>query len=812
MSIENPEHPNNPWVLPSEKIFTLPEIKEAAYSSILDRIIALEKRKIQANIPPDVYKNDLLKAYLYWFFGVLISEKPGSLGLPEKILLPGWEKSWKDIPLEKSSWTISIESIALGETRLLMNGQSLLNLKKYWETLESMKIFTEREIGDISKVKKIQLVQDDTEPFRIWLTWDKSDSIAKHGKRVTNILKIEYSDGSEKLINLLDQYRIMTSPKTERDRNTIAQIQKERKDLKESMNREPLFGWSVSYEYVLIGGAWAVTSVLWAMRIIKSIRYRNQEWKMIDIQPSSNIQWTKERVIWLISKELESWGMIYNAKALSWENIFEKARRWLIEKLPQMTVSEMNARTGLGIHPSRWDAIKKNPETFLSQTPYRDVMRKWIKGILNHGILFPLDILLASEVATYSNSATVFSASSDLTAFYLGQKSLDVVWRLIPGGIWKMIKALKFPTGIASTIYANELWKGALEWNKKKWQYLFQNWFGSIYTDWQSTSLNILSGGFINYALDKIQEWKQIWEELHDVWTMAWVFSLFWNNLDIPEVNFFQHKIDLATDPGDWLRGQPGRTIDDWNNQIDNHLPHNTLRLIRSLVERMENGVYPFTAEKIKESKTGKNDLLMQTLNTVLSGWNDPSKWSIDVKWNILLAVEKELKEWWKWERSMNKITEVVYTQIPKLKIDSFFMESYYPTQILFHQTHIATMMQELGKYISKKELIFIQTIQDKMEKNQPICDEWKWIKTEVLWISSNKWIPSETNTIFQWLLENDMPMKAVLDINPKSKPIVTTVWEYFTYMLNFLLEQRRRKEFFNQIQSGNKSWVHWTI
>lgn len=91
-------------------------------------------------------------------------------------------------------------------------------------------------------------------------------------------------------------------------------------------------------------------------------------------------------------------------------------------------------------------------------------------------------------------------------------------------------------------------------------------------------------------------------------------------------MNFFQHKIDLATDPGDWLRGQPGRTIDDWNNQIENHLPHNTLQIIRSLVERMKNGKYPFTTAKLSELKISKEDLLLQTLNTLLSGGNDPSK------------------------------------------------------------------------------------------------------------------------------------------------------------------------------------------
>jgi hypothetical protein len=72
----------------------------------------------------------------------------------------------------------------------------------------------------------------------------------------------------------------------------------------------------------------------------------------------------------------------------------------------------------------------------------------------------------------------------------------------------------------------------------------------------------------------------------------------------------------------------------------------------------------------------------------------------------------------------MNKIAEVVYTQVPKLKIDSFFTEHYYPMQILFHQTQIGAMIHELAKHVSPQELTYIQSIQERMEKNLPLCEE----------------------------------------------------------------------------------------
>ncbi len=810
MSTESPEHSRDALTYPSEKIFTLPEVKEDAYAHIFDRIVALEWRKLSEGIIPQIYNRETLKSIIYEYFGSVIRIQPRSLGLPDKVLLPSGEKSWKDIPLLKSSGEVSIESIVSGETRLLINGRALKNLQAYWETTELILHSLQRDFWDFSGIKNIRLLQDDTEAFRIGLKDTQNDKIAKHGKQVTSVLRVEYTDGREKLINLQDNYRAITSPKTEKDRTTLTKIQEERKELKDSMNREPLFGGSLSYEYAVIGGA----ALIWsAVRVVKSIRYRMESGRMMIITPVNPIQWTKEQITGLITKEMQSSGFLYNEQTLSWEDILEKTRNTIRKKLPWMSASELHARTWLLVQAAVWNDIQKNPEKYMSKTPYRDLMKKGVKWILNHGILFPLDVLLASEVATYSNASTVFSASSDLAAFYLGQKSVDLVSKLVPGGAGRSLKLLRFPAWIAATMYSNRLWKEALEGNKKKWQYIYQDGFGSIYTDGQSTTLNILWWGFVNFGLDQTQKDKKTWDQLYDVGTMPGVFNIFGNELfQVPEVNFFQHKIDLATDPGDWLRGQPGRTIDDWNTQIDKHLPHHTLRLIRSLVERMKESKHPFTPAKIRELNITKEDLLMQTLNTLLSGWNDPSKWPVDVKGNILLSVEKELKWWWKWESSMNKVTEVVYSQVPKLKIDRFFMEHYYPTQVLFHQTHIGSMIGELAKYISPKELQYIQSLQERMEKNLPLCEEWKWTKTEVLGMSSNKLIPSETNAIFQGLLDNKMSIKATLDINPKSKPVDTTVGEYFAYMLNFLLEQKRRKEFYNEVQKWNKKWVQWTL
>ncbi len=72
--------------------------------------------------------------------------KPTSLGLPDTLLLPSGEKSWKDIPLRISSGQISIESIISGETRLMMNGNALKNLKAYWETIQLIIHSLQRDI------------------------------------------------------------------------------------------------------------------------------------------------------------------------------------------------------------------------------------------------------------------------------------------------------------------------------------------------------------------------------------------------------------------------------------------------------------------------------------------------------------------------------------------------------------------------------------------------------------------------------------------------------------------------------------------
>lgn len=810
MSTESLEHSRDTITYPSEKIFTIPEIKSDIYASMYDRISTLTLQKIQEwkNMP--VNTDQILKNMIFVYFGSIIRMNPKSLGLPEKMMLPWWAKEWKDIPFFKTEDGISIQSIASGETKLVTTSIVLSKLKAYWEVMDLIFHTIKQQIWDTTQVKNIRFLDDDSEPFRMGFSAKKDNKLATYGKTYTSVLEVQYKNGDKKLINVLDDYRVITSPKTAKERTTLAKIQQERKELKDAMNREPLFWGSLSYEYVLV---WWAVGVLAGMRIVKSIRYRMPNGIMAGLIPEKPIQWTREQVTGMIAKEMQASGFMHNSQTASWEDMMERSRRTIREKLPSMSVSEINSRTWLLIQASTWNDIQKNPEKYMSNTPYRDLMKKWMKWILSHWVLFPLDVLLASEVATYSNSSTVFSASSDLAAFYLWQKSLDVITKFVPGGTGRALKLLRFPAWIAATVYSNKLWKEALEGNKKKWQHMFQDGFGSMYTDWQSKTLNILWWWFVNFGLDQAQKDKKAWDQLYDVGTTPGVFRLFGKELfDMPEVTFFQHKINLATDPGDWLRGQPWRTIDDWNQQIANHLPHNTLQLVRSLVGRMERSIYPFTEIKMNELRVTKEELLMQTLNTLLSWGNDPSKWPIDVKGNILISVEKELKSWWKWESSMNKVTEVVYSQVPKLMIDNFFMEHYYPAQILFHQTHISIMVWELAKSISPRELQYIQSLQEKMQRNLPISEEWKWIKTPVLWTSSNKWIPSETNTFFQWLLNNTTEISAVLDINPNTKPIKTTVWEYFAYVLNFMLEQKRRKEFYNEVQKWNKKWVQWTI
>lgn len=813
MGAEFLEHSRNTPGYPSEKLFTLPEIKEDAYGHIYDRIVAIEFRKISEGMNTQRYMSEILQSTVYEYFGSLIRVKPTSLGLPEKLLLPTGEKLWKDLPLLKTSGEGSVESIALWETKILLNANALKSLRAYWEAVQLVLHTLQRDIWDLSRTKNIRLLTDDSEEFRMGLRDTKKDAVAKHWKRVTSVLRIEYFDWTEKLINIQDSYKVFSSPKTEKERAIFATIQQERKELKDAMNREPLFGGSLSYEYAIVWGVAVAWSLLGAVRVVKSIRYRWEDGHMVDIKPKRTIQWSKEQIMWMIAKEMETWGNMYNANTMRWENALEKAKKALLKRLPEMSVLEMNARTWLWIHPSRWDAIRANPENYMSKISYGDLTKKWLKWILNHGILFPLDVLLASEVATYSNSATVFSASSDLAAFYLGQKSIDLVSKLIPGGAWRAMKLARFPAWIVATMYSSQLWKEALEWNKKKWQYLAHDGFGSMYTDGQSVTGNMVWGGFLNFALDQAQKGKKAGEQLYDIGTTPWVFRVFGKELfEIPEVTFFQHKINLATDPGDWLRGQPWRTVDDWNTQIDNHLPHSSLRLVRALVERMNQAKYPFSSEKLKEAGVTKEEMLLQVLNVALSGGNDPSKWSVDVKWNILLSVERELKWWWKWESSMNKVMEVVYSQVSKLKIDGFFVEHYYPTQVLFHQSHIGVMMEELAKHVTSKELTYIQSIQKRMEKNEPLFTPPKLTEKDVLWTKSREWIPSGENVLFQRLLENTTPIQAVLDINPKSKPVSTTVWEYFAYMLNILLEQKRRKEFYSEIQKWNKKWVQWTL
>lgn len=67
---------------------------------------------------------------------------------------------------------------------------------------------------------------------------------------MTSLLRVEFKDGSIKVIDLAESYRIITSPKTKSQRDMVYKLENDRKILRESMNRETLFDGSVSFEYV----------------------------------------------------------------------------------------------------------------------------------------------------------------------------------------------------------------------------------------------------------------------------------------------------------------------------------------------------------------------------------------------------------------------------------------------------------------------------------------------------------------------------------------------------------------------------------
>jgi hypothetical protein len=719
---------------PSEKLFTLPEFKSDIYSHISDTMIELTKKQQSENFSQEVFNHALLSVIVSEYFGSLLRIRSASLWLPGDL------------------------------SRL--NPQETLKLEEYRQIISKIRYLIGQDVGDISSVESLRLLQDGDEKFRIAFGWDPTNQVAKSGKSVTHILRVERKDGTIQLINLLDKYTLVTSPKSEQERNTISQIQKKRKELKESMGIEPLLNGSISYEYIV----WATITTYWAIRIVKKIRYRDESWKMEEVIPNEKLEWTPDQIERTIPKVLAQAGINFDPSTGKWFRILDRAVESLRKKLPNMTAIDYFAltweRVDLDIwNTSHWKILIEQLERYSGKyrVDWADIVTiKWrtdwkkfgktlSKAIWKYWVLGPIDILLASEVWAYANSATMISATTDLSAFYIGKKiawttgkfakKIPVIWKyigpLIESGGWAMA------TWVAATIGKNKVWDIWLDGNVSKWQYLHTNWVGSLYTDGQSTILHSVTGLGLPEVWDQANSTLPDTETPPDIWVPRGSVSIGKRHLfEIPEVNFFQGRIDYATDPGDWMRGGRFRTIDDWNRQIGGYFDSNgnyiewhmhitAMRIIRWIIEKYHRWEYPFTEKEIAWNinppisyETTKEQLLEITLKESLSGWNEPDKWFLDIKWLVVQTVLRESRSW-RWSQSYDYIGQVVKMQTSKMRIDEFFITSYMPTLIAFHEYEIGEFKKELYKHIKPEEQKFIEKILGKMIGNKTVFQPW---------------------------------------------------------------------------------------
>jgi hypothetical protein len=739
-------------------------------------------------------------------------------------------------------------------------------LGEYKQLMTTIRSLVGARMGDLSGVKSVRLIQDGDEEFRLALKGDPTNKLAKAGKSMTHMLRVEKKNGVIEMINLLDIYKLLTSPKSEQERKQLETAQKERKELQEVMRQEPLLGGSISYEYIL----WAGLATYGTVRTVQKIRYRNESWKMEEVVPSEKLEWTPDQIQRTVSKTLAQEGINFDPVTGKGFRIFDRALESLARKLPTMSAGDYMAITGESVDVKRWDVIRQQLwEDFArkyktvwtdiisvnTKTDGKEFRKNLAKWVWRKWVLVPIDILLASEVWAYANSATMISASSDLSAFYIGMKmasplgkatrKLPVVGKyigpLLESGGWAMAAGLwAMAAGLWATIGKNQVWDLWLDGNVKKWKYLHTNSTWSLYSDGQSTTLHGLTGLWLPEIWDVANNSLEDTETPPDIWIPRGSVSIRkYHFFDILEVNFFQGRIDYATDPGDWMRGGRFRTIEGWNRQIgwyfdpdgkyvEWHMHITAMRIIRWVVDKYQKWEHPFTEKNIasevpgeKNKENAKELLYGRILWEALSGGNEPDKWFLDIKWLIVRKVISESKSW-RWEQSYIDIWDVVKMQTSKLRIDEFFMTSYMPTLLAFHEHEIGELKKELYKHIKPEEHKFIDSILGKMVQGQPLFAQWKWEKTVVLWMSSNKWIESNEGRTYRELLENEKNPPSIQRIFTQvfwsTWPKEVSVSKLFSVLLNKFLEQKRRIEFLTEIQpkanggKWNKQWVQWTL
>lgn len=638
------------------------------------------------------------------------------------------------------------------------------------------------------------------------------------------ILSLNYTRKTTQ-INIIDIWNnsILPRPSTETiQKKTHQWIEA----LERSMEHESYLGWVVIIGYL---PASAITGVLthslywtgkkWIEFIIRSIQVKNAATgKMETITLPETYSWTKDAIRWNISKILEKSGYIFTPEKWGFLHPIEQALGETKEVIRKMTYEEyIRERPTSTITRQQFEGMKKTILMKIDIRPpnltwrqHLEGISKWIGKHAGELVFFPV---FMHSFSKYQNTANALA--------WLGEMAVFTAWarfaRYIPAPPF-----LRWTTPLLwwwAAVLATHAWLEAADATKIKWQYMFDNGFGSLYSKWKSY-LGHLAGNLwvfniaeyadiANKVGEKLSRFTWVWDESARIdigipRTELPIPIINWYLGTIPEMTWFQSNINLGSNPWDWMRGAMWRDIDDWNNQIWSY----NIRLKRAIGDilgKYDRNESMFALSKRDNSPSRKEEILRDHLLDILSAWSDWKAFTAE-KTSLVEFIIMEVRKW-KLKESTEMIESIIDQKTSMMYIDEFFISKRWEW-LQLRKMGIEEMITELTNNSVHQR--YLRSILDNMSANKPIVADGKW-EYHIAPITGEKlkrWIPSSENKIYQEILSD----KTLVTVNFSGSNVQIERGQAFAEFLDTILEYKYEKEFLQEIEKWNKKGTEWKL
>jgi hypothetical protein len=658
------------------------------------------------------------------------------------------------------------------------------------------------------------------------------------------ILHLNYKGNTSHTFNITESWNNILLPKPLPTAIVQATRDKQVK-LQEQMNRESYLGGSVIVEY-MPAAAIATTSTIalgQGLLTIKSLIVRTDDGKMRYVKLNEIYTGTKEILAQNLMKIMQGAGYIFDAGKKIFFDPMVRVMMEGIDTIRTMTYEQFKKIPG-NEKITELDFVKYKEDIVVKWKPTFDAIRTgtipvknaiWqLAGAVSKNAmhLFFLPVFF-QKFSKYQNSVTFLHGAAEMSLFMGWVKSLGVVssvansWATafangtkIGWKIANIVEKVPMPkvlrpilwtviplaAGGLSVVWGGWVGQKYLDLTRAKWRHFNGAGVGSQYSDGYS-ALGHATGFGITDALHQVNKFAR-WANDEDEWDLGiprieiplWKWKYLGTT---PEITWFQDKINLGTDPWEWVRWAAWRDTDTWNKYVDLYKPRLKTAIYDILGKYTRNESMFSDADDIK--KAGSKEKLLEThLIAILESGSTGTGFNAEKRQLLESIIAETINiAQAKWPTKL--LGEIIDMSVDRMKVDTFFIETR-SKWLELRKTNIASMVEQFPANVDPKSKAYINTILARMITNQPLFapNVSRALYAPGSRVKIRDAVLSEEENMFNTVLNSD----DVCIIEGKTMKI----WEYFAVILDTMLDWKRESEFLAELKKWNKKWVQWTL